>query len=412
MRILFWFLLLAVAAVVAALMVKLNAGYALLVSPPYRIELSLNLLLVLVVGGFFLIYFTLRLITRAVELPATVRAWRRQQKIERARAKQDAALVALLEGRYGKARQHAEEALEIPGSSGLNAIVAARASIDVRDFSAASALLARADAQVPSLAVPRLMLEAEIALDEGAPQEALRLLQSLRKEAGMHTAALRLELRALQAARKWSEIPALLDQLVRRKVFDTIQADHVRISAQSEQIKSLAQDAAGLRDYWNRLPDAARTHPKIARAAAQSFVQLGGDREAVEILANALVREWDSGLVEIYGDCRIADSTRQLEQAERWLPLHNQDAVLLRVLGTLCQRQQLWGKAQTYLEASLALDNNWRAHLALGEMLGRLGRDAEANAHFVAALRLATDELRVRFCLRDLLLDRCGRAPV
>jgi HemY protein len=396
MRILFWFLLLAVAAVVAALMVKLNAGYALLVSPPYRIELSLNLLLVLVVGSFFLIYLTLRLITRAVQLPATVRAWRRQQKIERARAKQDAALVALLEGRYGKARQHAEEALQIPGSSGLNAIVAARAAIDVRDFEAAKALLERPDAQTTSLAVPRLMLEAEIALDEGAPQEALRLLQSLRKEAGMHTAALRLELRALQAARRWSEIPALLDQLVRRKVFDATQAEHVRVSAQSEQIKALAQDAAGLRDCWNRLPDATRTHPKIARAAAQSFVQLGGDREAVEILASALGREWDSELVEMYGECRIADSTRQLEQAERWLPSHNHDAVLLRVLGTLCQRQQLWGKAQTYLEASLALDNSWRAHLALGEMLGRLGRDAEANAHFVAALRLATDELRLR----------------
>lgn len=396
MRILFWFLLLAVAAVVAALMVKLNAGYALLVSPPYRIELSLNLLLVLVVGSFFLIYLTLRLITRAVQLPETVRAWRRQQKIERARAKQDAALVALLEGRYGKARQHAEEALQIPGSSGLNAIVAARAAIDVHDFDAAKALLGRPDAQAASLAVPRLMLSAEIALEEEAPQEALRLLQSLRKEAGMHTAALRLELRALQAARRWNEIPALLDQLVRRKVFDSIQADHARVSAQSEQIKALAQDAAGLRDCWNRLPDATRTHPKIARAAAQSFIQLGGDREAAEILANALAREWDSELVDIYGECRIADPTRQLEQAERWLPSHDQDAVLLRVLGTLCQRQQLWGKAQTYLEASLALDNSWRAHLALGEMLSRLGRDAEADAHFVAALRLATDELRRR----------------
>ena len=72
---------------------------------------------------------------------------------------------------------------------------------------------------------------------------------------------------------------------------------------------------------------------------------------------------------------------------------HNQDAVLLRVLGTLCQRQQLWGKAQTYLEASLALENHWRTHLALGEMLGRLGRSDEANTHFVAALKLATEEL-------------------
>ena len=91
---------------------------------------------------------------------------------------------------------------------------------------------------------------------------------------------------------------------------------------------------------------------------------------------------------------RLVLEQAQLEQAERWLPRHNQDAVLLRVLGTLCQRQQLWGKAQTYLEASLALDNNWRAQLALGEMLGRLGRSDEANAHLVAALKLATEELR------------------
>jgi HemY protein len=92
----------------------------------------------------------------------------------------------------------------------------------------------------------------------------------------------------------------------------------------------------------------------------------------------------------------LGDPTHQLEQAERWLAAHDQDATLLRVLGTLCQRQQLWGKAQSYLEASLAVENQWRTQLALGEMLGRLGRNDEANAHFVAALKLATEELRRR----------------
>jgi HemY protein len=394
MRFLFWFLLLAIAAVVVALAVKLNAGYALLVAPPYRIELSLNLLLILLVGGFFAMYLVIRIVTRTIQVPRTVRIWRRRQKLERARAKQDGAVVALLEGRYGKARQQAEEALAIPGSSGLNAIVAARAALDVRDFDGAEALLKRPDAQASSLAVSRLMLSAESSLEQGEPQDSLRVLNKLRKEAGLHTAALRLELRALQAARRWTDIPPLLDQLVRRKVFDAAQAEHVRITAQSEQLKFLAHDAAGLRDYWSRLADATKTHPKIARAAAQSFMQLGGEREAADILAQSLDREWDSDLVELYGECRLGDATRQLEQAERWLPSHNQDAVLLRVLGTLCQRQQLWGKAQTYLEASLGVDNTWRAHLALGEMLGRLGRDGEANAHFVAALKLATDTLR------------------
>ncbi len=396
MRYLFWFLVLAAAAAVAALAVKLNTGYALLVAPPYRIELSLNLLLAVVVGGFLALYLSIRLVVRTLRMPKQVRDMRRRQKLERARGKQDAAVVALLEGRYGKARQHAEEALAIPGASALNSLIAARAAIDVRDFDGAERLLAGADAQAHSLAVPRLMLNAEMALEQGQAPEALRILHELRKEAGMHTAALRLELRALQSARRWAEIPPLLEQLVRRKVFAPAQAEHARVTAHSEQLKLLSHDAAGLRDYWSRLPEATRLHPLVARAAARSFLQLGGDRDAADLLAASLEHDWDSDLVEVYGECHIADATRQLEQAERWLVQHNHDAVLLRVLGQLCQRAQLWGKAQTYLEASLALDDGWRAHLALGDMFGRQGRDSEANAHFVAALKLATGELKQR----------------
>ncbi|HSS70762.1 MAG TPA: heme biosynthesis HemY N-terminal domain-containing protein [Casimicrobiaceae bacterium] len=394
MRLLFWFLLIAVAAVAAALAAKLTHGYALLVAPPYRIELSLNLLVILAIASFFTLYLLSQMAMRTAELPGRVRAWRAQQKRESARAKQDAAIVALLEGRYGKAQQLAQEALALPYSTGLAALIAARAAIDVRQFDKAEGFLSRSEVQATSLAVPRLTLSAEIALEQGQPQEALRLLQSLKAEAGLHTAALRLELRALQAARRFADIPLLVGQLVKRKVFDEAQGEQVRIAAQREQLRSLAHDAAGLRDTWSRLPDATRTEPKIARAAAQSFLQLGGDREAAEIIANALAREWDSDLVDLYGECRLPDATKQIEQADRWLSRHNQDATLLRVLGTLCQRQQLWGKAQTYLEASLALDNHWRTQLALGEMLGRLGKSDEANAHFVAALRLATDELR------------------
>jgi HemY protein len=396
MRFLFWFLLLAVAAVVAALVTKLSNGYALFVAAPYRVELSLPFFLILLVGGFITLYLFLRAISRTAQLPGQVREWRRRQKQDRARARQDAALVALLEGRFGKAQQDAQEALALPYSSGLPALIAARAAIDVRQFDAAEGFLARAEAQATSLAVPRLTLAAEIALERGQPQEALRMLELLKREAGMHTAALRLELRALQAARRYSDIPPLVEQLVRRKVFDKEQGEQVRIAAQREQLRSLSHDAGGLRDTWNRLPDAVRSQPAITRAAARSFLQLGGDREAAEILTNSLEREWDSDLVELYGECRPADATRQLEQAERWLTAHAHDATLLRVLGTLCQRQQLWGKAQTYLEASLALDDSWRTQLALGEMLGPLGNSEEANVHFVAALKLATEELKRR----------------
>jgi HemY protein len=68
---------------------------------------------------------------------------------------------------------------------------------------------------------------------------------------------------------------------------------------------------------------------------------------------------------------------------------HSRDATLLDALGRLCEREQLWGKAETYYEASLALEDGWRTRVALGEMLARLGRVDAANAHLAAALKLA-----------------------
>jgi HemY protein len=387
-------LLLFAAAVGLAIVGKYNAGYVLFVAPPYRVELSINLLLLGVTVAFGLFYLLTRVTVRTLGLPQRVKAFRRDQQLRRAREQQDAATVALLEGRYGKAQQHAQASLAVPHSSGLAAIIAARAALEVRDFDRVDEYLQRSDAQVPSLAVPRMMTAAEALLEQGRAGEALDALADLRKEAGMHTAALRLELRALQAAHRWRDVPALVDQLVRRKVLEPAQAGQIRSRAIAEQLAELAHDPRGFREQWARLSESDRSDTRIAAAGARTFLQQGADQEAADVIAKTLGREWNSELLLLFADCTRADAVKQIEQAERWLPQHNQDPVLLLVLGRLCQRAQLWGKAQTYLEASLALENTHSAHLALGEMLARLSKTDEANAHLAAAMRLALDKLR------------------
>jgi len=392
-RLLFAFLLLAALAMLAALLFKLNSGYVLFVAPPYRLEISLNAFVILVVAAFVVLHLLLRLGARIARLPAEVREGRRQRNAERARSKQDAATVALLEGRYGKARQYSEEALAVPQSTGLPALLGARAAIDMHQFAEAEALLARPDANVPSLAVPRLMLEADMALEQGQPGVALAKLAELRREAGLHTAALRLEVRALTAAGRHADVPPVVDQLVKRKVYEPAQGELLRASAHAEALAALRHDAAGLRAYWNRLSEAERQNPKVARAGAASFLALGGDREAAEIIVRCLDRHWDADLAVLYAQCRAADPTRQLEIAERWLNDHERDATLLYALGMLCEREALWGKAQSYLEASLALEDHWRTHVALGELHGRLGRTDLANTHLAAALKRSLSAL-------------------
>jgi len=395
MRLLLLFLLLGAIAVAVALFAKINVGYVLVVAPPYRLEISLNAFIVATVVLFALGYALLRFASRLSRMPREVREHRRQQHIERARAKQDAALIGLLEGRFGRARQRAEEALAIPHSSGLSALIGARAALETRDFDGAEALLARPDAQVPSLRVPRLMLEAETALERGRTADALARLAELKRDAGAHTAALRLELRTLTQAGRHAEVPAVVDLLEKRKVHDAEQANLLREAAHAEALRALAGDAAGLRAYWHRLSDADRTLSRVALAAARSFLMLGNDREAADIVTRSLERHWAPALVLLYAECRLPDPTRQLDAAERWLARHSDDATLLFALGRLCERRELWGKAQTYYEASLALEDGWRTHVALGEMLARLGRHDAANAHLASALRLALHELEV-----------------
>jgi len=392
-RALIAFLLIAAAAVTLALLFRLNTGYVLFVAPPYRVELSQNAFIIIAVLAFLALYALVRASVRLSRLPAEVRESRRRRQFERFRSKQDAAVVALIEGRHGKARQFAQEALAIPHSTPVAALVGARAALETRDYAAAAAMLDRPDTREPKLAVPRLMLEAELALERGQPADALARLAELRREAGLHTAAQRLELRALTAAGRPAEVPALVDQLVKRKVYDAQQGELLRASAHAESLASLAHDAAGLRAYWARVPEVDRLQSKVARAAAKSFLELGSDREAAEIVARSLERNWDSTLVVLYAECRAPDATRQLETAERWLVSHSEDASLLYALGRLCERSELWGKAQTYLEASLALDNHWRAHVALAELFAKLDRPDEANAHRSAALTLALAEL-------------------
>lgn len=394
MRILVWIIILFAVAAGLAVLGQYNTGYVVFVGQVQRVDLSFNFLIVLALAIFFLGYAMLRLIARTLALPRKVAEFRRRKRDERMHAALDAGWIALLEGRYGKARQFADKALAENERSGLAALLAARAALEVHAFNEVDRYLNLADRSAASMSVPRLMIEAEQCLAMAQPLEALKVLQRLRDESGMHTAAMRLELRALQAAGRWQEVPVLADQLAKRDVLEPAQAQQLRWHAQSECLRQLVSDGKGLRDYWQKLADTDRRQTRVAEAGARSFLKLGGERQAAEIVAASLEEEWSQDLVLLYAECAGSDNVKLIQQAEAWLPAHSDDAVLLLALGRLCIAEKLWGKAQTYLEASLALEESPTAHVLLGEILGRQGNTEKANAHLAAAMRLAMKELQ------------------
>ena len=111
--------------------------------------------------------------------------------------------------------------------------------------------------------------------------------------------------------------------------------------------------------------------------------------EAQAIIEQALEREWNPSLVALYGDAAGADAMPQIERAEKWLRGHARDPSLLLALGKLCMRQALWGKAQSYIEASLALEPTHDGHMTLAALMEQIGKPQEAVLHFRRSAELA-----------------------
>jgi HemY protein len=110
MRNALWFLALFAIAVGVALFAGNNQGTVTLFWPPYRVDLSLNLVLLSLFAGFVLLYAALRGLALLLGLPAEARRWRsRHQERLQQQGLLDA-LSHLTAGRYTRARKAAQPA--------------------------------------------------------------------------------------------------------------------------------------------------------------------------------------------------------------------------------------------------------------------------------------------------------------
>jgi HemY protein len=378
-----WVLAVFALAVGLSLAARLNDGYAILALPPYRVELSLNFAILLGFVGFGLGYVLLRLVTHTLRLPLHVRAFRARRRSEKGQAAMLASLQALFEGRYARAEKSAGDAYALGQAPALSALIAARAAGELREIERRDQWLARAESHDADARQARLAVQASLLLDDRRYDDALAILRELSASGPKRVATQRMLMKAHQRLGHWDEVRRLATALGKRGVLAEVAATQLRITAQIEALRQKAGDATGLAECWQHTED--RLDARVARTAAQLFIALGDCRLAHEIVAAALEAEWGEQLVLLYGECLGADILAQIERAENWLKSRPRDRALLLTLGRLCLRQGLWGKAQSYLEASVSEEPSRSAHLALAQLSDRIGKPEDANRHYRAS---------------------------
>lgn len=388
MKFLIW-LLAIFSAAIAVTLISHNTGYVQFVIPPYRIEVSLTLFVLSCLALFGFGYSAVRLLIAALRLPEYVRNFRRERAYEKGRAAMMDALTAFFEGRYAAAEKAAVHSMELGEKSGLNSIIAARAAHEQHEFDKRDAYLADAEGKSVGEATMRLMAKTEFQLDEKNPKSALSSLKELNKSGiSKHVGALTLELKAQQQSHNWDAVLEIAAQLEKRHAIEATLALQLRQQAWLEKLRDPMNDADTLRSVWKNVPGELKRLPKITAAAANAYIRLHEPNSAGKVLVESLNAQWDSDLVTLYGDCHTDDVVTQINQAERWLKVHQDDAGLLLALGKFCLKQELWGKAQNYLDASISLAPSRAAYSALGQLAEKLDKKEAAFNYYHLAMTL------------------------
>lgn len=379
-------LVLVVLAVALAMAGRYDPGYVVLVYPPWRMEISFISFVLIVVGMVVGGVILLRVAALTLNLPSLVR----EQRERRAAKKRDdnfvGGLRAYCEYRYQDAEQSLGQWQGDDVRLGLARVLAARAAQEMRAVAQRERHIQEANEHGAELAAQLFEAEAHLAIKDAAA--ALVAINRAKEIAPQHTGLLRLELKTRQLLGQWDEVERLLDILSRSNALEAGVASQMRRMAYAENLKRRAEDDRGLLEYWKKVPAEFKHDVLVARAAARAFMQRGGHDTALDVLESALNREWNEDLVALYGELRGSSPTRQIEQAEKWLHAQPRDAQLLLTLAQLCSVQQLWGKAQSYLEASLAISSSAEGHIQMAALKMQSGQPSEACRHYQKALEL------------------------
>lgn len=394
MRFLFINLLVLVAAVALGVYAYQDPGYVLIARGKTSYQMTLFTFYMLAVITFGLLYLTLRIIARSWRLPKRLRRWRERRRLESARKDTNYGLIELAQGNWHKAEYYLIRQARNSDIPLLNYLSAARAAQKQNSHERRDEYLALAHKSMRNAGFAVELTQAELQLVHGQLEQALATLVHLKSVSPRHPHVLYLLARCYELLRGWKDLKELLPALKKHKVLDedSIRLLEKHVHRELLTIATTHGKRERLLGAWQHIPKNLRHDSDLVRHYVRCLLTLECHDDAEILLRENIKRHWDVDLVYIYGLIGAHDKGKQLAVAESWIKNHESHPVLLLTLGRLCVRNQLWGKARSYLEASIGIQPRSDTYKELGQLMERLEEPQQAAKYYRQGLLLSADE--------------------
>jgi len=370
------FIALALAAGFVA-MVMDDPGYVLITVPPWNIEMSLALFLLLLLLVFAVIYLLARFLARLWRSPRAVRKWKDGRKHDKARHLQTQGIMRVIEGDWEQAERQLLNYVNETDTPALNYLGAAHAAQGRGDFDKRDEYLALALKRDPDQATAIGLTQATLQYRSGQYDRARDTLERLRIRAPKNKRVLGLSVKVLEQTQEWPTLHNILPGVRKLKAAPEDEIDRLQKLSSRRLLTDSTQDET-LRKTWKSLSKEERNNPELLATYAQRLIDQGQNLQAEELIRKSIQRGWQPELVRMYGRIRVDNPAAQLKHAEKWAAAHKDSPELMLSLAQISLNNELWSKARKYLEACIESGGTAEAYRELGHLLEQLDEKEQA----------------------------------
>jgi len=364
-----------------------DPGYVIINFRGHIFEMSVPILVLLFFAtgaALWLIWFIVRAPRKLGEAAGRMRAGRAGQKLTKG-------MIEIAEGNFAKGEKLLARAASGSDAPLFNYLQAARAAHLQGQDERRDEWLKLAYEQTPEAANAVLLTQAELQLDRKQYEQALATLRRLDENSRDHSYAIALLGRLYYRLEDWANLAEILPRLKKHGRINQETIDTWTTRVYIENLR-LAKDGDAVASEWSGIQKKFKSDVSLLEAYYSALMRTGLHAKAEKELTTALKQEWRAPLVRLYGLVEGPDPSKQLKRAETWLSERPDDADLLLTTARLCLRNELWGKARSYLETVIAVRPTPAAYQVYGKLLNRLGEgDAAADA-YRAGLGMVTED--------------------
>ncbi len=371
-----------IASAFAASFLLEDPGYVVIQFRGYLVEMSVPAL----TGLLVLLFFAGWTIIKILRVPRKLGEVAGRYRSHRAGSKLTLGLIAIAEGDFSKGEKLLARSAGVSDAPLLNYLEAARAAHLQGNEERRDDWLRQAFEKMPDAKNAVLLTQAELQLDSEQYEQALATLRRLDENSPNHSHALALMGKLYFRLKDWPQLRELLPRIRKHGRVDDDLLQLWAVKVYSEELRN----SADVQATWKAVPRNLKKNEELLAAYAKALVASGEQALAEKSVSAALNRGWHAELVRTYGNIETQNTTLQLKQAERWLKNHPEDPDLLLTSAKLCLRNELWGKARSYLEAAIAIRPTPDAYQEYGRLLHQLGEGEAAAEAYRAGLGLVT----------------------